>query len=660
MPEAYVEATPLRRIVGEESTSLPVLRESSLRYADGAEQRLASVIGAADELDSLSAELAIAAETWPETYSLSRSRANILRPLTLDRSMRVLEIGCGCGPLTRYLGEVCGQVDAVEPMTSRAEVARLRTRDQDNVRVFVGGAEDVPAEPAYDLVVVVGVLEYVAGGAGDSAVYAEFLARLHERLVDGGHLVLAIENALGVKYLAGASEDHSGIPFQSIEGYRTPGPARTFGRAALRGLLTEAGFSSLRFFGVFPDYKVPRAVFADELYEAAPQLAFEIPQWPSPDWIGVRARAAAEGALWMSLLDDGDAAPHANSHLVIARKGTQAPMLWPRERLASFFSAERARRFATQTDVVDTGGSVCLERRYLTDAPEQSGPVRHAAVGQTPLYPGTNLVTVLEPADEAKIRHWLGKWAALVASAQPDPNGMRSVDLIPQNLLVVGDAELRIIDDEWHMTATVEAVLARGALLTARQLSLRCVPDRLPGETIADVAAWLGEMVGLDGPWWEQAVQAEAAFQAVVWGFAPDDERVEEWAKGYTASQLDALATPLRMTPLGDRDGDLRRAAEAALAASRQEAQQLEVHLEQARIRDVHARASAEQSAEEIARLRQALTDAEVVLTETRKDAAGAHATIDELLSSQSWRITAPMRAASGAVSKARQHWRRG
>ena len=54
----------------------------------------------------------------------ARSRANAVRALTLPTQSRVLEIGAGCGAITRYLGETFEQVDALEPMLARARVAR--------------------------------------------------------------------------------------------------------------------------------------------------------------------------------------------------------------------------------------------------------------------------------------------------------------------------------------------------------------------------------------------------------------------------------------------------------------------------------------------------------------------------------------------------------
>src|SRR5699024_4192017 len=118
----------------------------------------------------------------------------IVRCLDLPASARVLEVGAGCGAVTRYLGETCALVDALEPVPSRAAAAAARNADLDNVQVFVGEIADVPDEAAYDVVVVIGVLEYVGAGTAERAPYAQFVRELAARLTPAGTLALAIEN----------------------------------------------------------------------------------------------------------------------------------------------------------------------------------------------------------------------------------------------------------------------------------------------------------------------------------------------------------------------------------------------------------------------------------------------------------------------------------
>ena len=258
-----------------------ILNPETISYSDGAEERVYDVISDAADLSSMSDELAAQATSWAERYHLATSRANLLRPFALPKDAVVLEIGAGCGAITRYLGESCGWVDALEPVLSRARAARARCRDLSNVQVLVGSLEDLPANPRYDLVVVVGVLEYVGDGAADLQPQRTFLRQIEGLLRPGGSLLLAIENRLGVKYLAGAGEDHTGRVYDSVEGYPAGTIARTFSRSELTGLLESAGLAP-SFYCAFPDYKLPRAILSDALFASVPPLAWRIPTIPEP------------------------------------------------------------------------------------------------------------------------------------------------------------------------------------------------------------------------------------------------------------------------------------------------------------------------------------------------------------------------------------------
>ena len=55
----------------------------------------------------------------------------------------LLELGAGCGAVTRWLGEHFENVDTVEGSLARAQVARERCRDLDGVRVAAANFFDL-------------------------------------------------------------------------------------------------------------------------------------------------------------------------------------------------------------------------------------------------------------------------------------------------------------------------------------------------------------------------------------------------------------------------------------------------------------------------------------------------------------------------------------
>ncbi len=142
-----------------------LFRRSTLNevaYSDGAEGRLLSVISQATDCGTFSAELAEAIDDWPSEYHLSRARHCLVRPLGIRAGSKVLELGCGCGAVTRYLGEIGANVVAVEGNLARARVAAERNRDLPNVRVVVDDLLLFETEETFDWVVLIGVLEYAA------------------------------------------------------------------------------------------------------------------------------------------------------------------------------------------------------------------------------------------------------------------------------------------------------------------------------------------------------------------------------------------------------------------------------------------------------------------------------------------------------------------
>src|ERR1035438_223740 len=108
-------------------------------YSDGVEveERLLSIVANAKDRGTFSQELAESICDWPGEYHFSRFRHCLVRPLDLHAGDKVLELGCGCGAITRFLGEIGANVVAVEGSLARAHVAAERCRELSNVRVVV-------------------------------------------------------------------------------------------------------------------------------------------------------------------------------------------------------------------------------------------------------------------------------------------------------------------------------------------------------------------------------------------------------------------------------------------------------------------------------------------------------------------------------------------
>ena len=254
-----------------------------LNYSDGKvqERELGRILHEAPDRRWDAAGLAQNHNDWALEYHLSPLRANILRGLMLKNCKTVLEVGAGCGAITRYLGDQGFRVDAVEGSPERARLAALRCHGLDDVSLVRANINDLILPAAtYDLVLFVGVLEYAARFSGDnsSAEFAvkKMLSQAVASLAPGGVILVAIENRLGAKYLCGFSEDHLGRPWAGVAGYpRFLGAEtgiRTFDSTQWVKLLESMALKH-RFFYPLPDYKLPHALVSEGAAMAPGALA---------------------------------------------------------------------------------------------------------------------------------------------------------------------------------------------------------------------------------------------------------------------------------------------------------------------------------------------------------------------------------------------------
>ena len=340
---------------------------AGIPYSDGdePEKRIAEILEQAGDLSSLSFELARQCTDWPARYHLSSARANLLRPFTAALGGDVLEIGAGCGALTRFLGECGGRVLALEGSPRRAAMAAARTRDLAHVTVVAESLEHFEWPAQFDVITLVGVLEYAGLFMHAENPPLAMLQRARALLRPNGTLLLAIENQLGLKYFAGAGEDHTGLPMYGLEGRYRPEQPRTFGRAALADLLRQGGFSAMDFLLPFPDYKLPSSIItAAGLQRKDFDAAAFAWQSACRDPLLPPYRNFALELAWPIVFANGLALDLANSFLVAAAP-TAKPFMDPRM-LAFHYSTGRQAAYCKEIVFRDDGtGGIQLAYKRL-------------------------------------------------------------------------------------------------------------------------------------------------------------------------------------------------------------------------------------------------------------------------------------------------------
>ncbi len=433
--------------------------DSEFAYSDGAEseQYLYQVLSQARDLSSRSSELQRKIIDWPSEYHLTGNRSNLLRPFNLDSVSRVLELGSGCGAITRYLGEQGKQVDAVEGSKIRAGLGKLRCRELENVRVINANYNELEIpENHYDLILFVGVIEYARKFSPDAANDWEAARTIlqHARtcLKPNGVILVAIENRLGLKYMLGAHEDHYAKRYIGINGYRNSAGIATYSRLEWEQLIGQAGFAQKAFSFPFPDYKVPSVVLSDHYLSDNPFAFNHLEGLISRDYFAPQKRSSIETICWHAASHGGFIRDIANSFCILL--GNQDASI---ERIQGFDfchgpGGARDNRFAVTTHKpVDQ--DVVIKTPEFAQGTEGDQGVRQQLEPQKFLrgtllsaqWLRTLLTYVGRQEFETELREYYNYLVDM------EHRGALSIDLLPINIIVDQQGEWEIFDQEWEV-----------------------------------------------------------------------------------------------------------------------------------------------------------------------------------------------------------------
>jgi len=549
-------------------------------YSDGeaVEENLYRLVAECSDRSVLSEELAAKITDWPTRYYFSSRRANLLRPLEEMLRGDVLEIGAGCGAITRYLGEVAGSVTAIEPSPRRARVAAKRCEDLSGVRVVVDNLEAFETTARFDVVTLIGVLEYAERFANRPDAAAHWLQCAKRLLKPGGVLLIAIENQLGLKYFAGAPEDHLGRPMLGLADLYGTSGARTYGRATLESMVLEAGFTEAAFALPFPDYKLPTSVLLARDHDAMPGFdggaALAAASVTKDPQIGRPPLFALDRA-WRVVAQNGLLVDVSNSFLVVAHTA-EAQMPFGRENAnvsAYHFSTERSPVFAKQATFEQGGGGAWVRRRFLAPFPSrvrgdfECRPSDEAYVHGRTFTDDLHALLLHDGWRIEDVGAWTRRWLDAVAMhVGIGVEALRSssynaelllpgdaVDLVPHNLVQDGDGNPRFIDLEWLAAQPLSLgyLAFRGLLeLVAGCVSVARPFDERHAEVprfIADAMRQCGsELLLLDADI-DRYLDMERHFQQVATGREPELSR-EVFAAARlpvsTASQTEGAMSP--------------------------------------------------------------------------------------------------------------------
>lgn len=456
----------LDKFIFDERYSLhlhPEISHTRFDYSDGreVEERIHRILKETKDFGIFSHELIGWITDWPTEYHFSPVRHNLLRHFHFKKTDNILELGCGCGAITRQLGESGASVTAIDGSIHRAKSSAIRCKDLENVKVYSADFQDIIFEKEYDYVTMIGVFEYCPVYFKDDNPVSKCLEVVRSALNDDGKFILAIENRLGLKYFAGIEEDHVGLPFFGIQDLYNRNTAVTFGKVELSSLLAENGFCSIEFQYPFPDYKVPRVVLMESAFNNPGFRPAEIiRQLTSRDYSKKTDHLFSENLVW-PILDANKLIPDlSNSFMVIAAIEETQPARKPL--IGVCYTLDRAMKYNIKTEFIEDSNENIIVKKSPFVENYDPDPVLIQSFSDERYYSGINLdAEISKTIYENDFKGYLSKirlWIDFVVR-----NGLKSVnekdiyssivkpdfiDCLPINLLITPDGPV-YIDREW-------------------------------------------------------------------------------------------------------------------------------------------------------------------------------------------------------------------
>lgn len=214
-------------------------------------------------------------------YNLEELKASILDKrqtfwkllVSLPSQGTVLELGCGWGNTAVELAQLCDKIICMDLIPDRLRFVALRLKEVGITNVeFILGGDSFPLpfpDASFDMVVMNGFLGY-AGVLYDGhpgQIQQMILTDAHRLLKAGGCLYVGIENRFGYQYFLGKRDEYSSLRFTSLlprflahlysyllKQQKYYGYTRSFN--GYKELLSQSGFSQIKFFFPVPNYRI--------------------------------------------------------------------------------------------------------------------------------------------------------------------------------------------------------------------------------------------------------------------------------------------------------------------------------------------------------------------------------------------------------------------
>jgi 2-polyprenyl-3-methyl-5-hydroxy-6-metoxy-1,4-benzoquinol methylase len=421
---------------------------------------------------------------WATEYHFSPFRANLLRHIPISSTDSILELGSGCGALTRSLAAKGAHVTAVEGSLIRAKCTALRCKDLSNVKVFCSDFQNMEFDTKFDIVTLIGVLEYAPVFIEDNNPLETCISLAKNFLKKNGRLIIAIENRLGLKYFLGFSEDHYGKPYVGIQDqYPLKGP-KTMGKDELERLIFKGGFTNIEFQYPFPDYKIPSLILKEKALDINKLNKSDlITRYQSRDYFRPFKPTIDETKIWPILEKNTLINQFSNSFLVMASNDKAHDI---ENNVAILYTNDRKRKYNTKTEFILCKSRIMVKKSLLETAQVSKSKII-TFLSQTNEYiEGECLQTALKHALDQqnldRLISLLDRWLVLLIEKGlqnktkqifESPIKPDFIDCFPSNIIIKNN-NLYYIDREWmyYKSYSLALLLLRGLYQFQTSLSL--------------------------------------------------------------------------------------------------------------------------------------------------------------------------------------------
>ena len=177
----------------------------------------------------------------------------------------VLQIGSQFGAFTQMLCSRVKRVTMLEPDAYRAQMTRKRLSALGNLTVLQMDLKEFSRQskepdPGFDYVIY--SMDENVDRMENQEGYRDVLAWMKELLTQNGKMLFAVPNRYGLKYLSGAKDPATGIPFTGIS--EESSPLYRVSQKELEMLVKETGFSQYKIYYPLPDHHCTQVIYSEE------------------------------------------------------------------------------------------------------------------------------------------------------------------------------------------------------------------------------------------------------------------------------------------------------------------------------------------------------------------------------------------------------------